>query len=74
MVRRYPEYTSVPYCLAQTSVFATLTYLLVFRRSSNRFMNLLMASGMGMCAIVSLDTTLDVIRAKQTEEPKESTS
>jgi hypothetical protein len=57
--------------LAQTSVFATLTYLLVFRHSSNRFMNLLMASGMAACTITSLDTTLDVFRAKQSEEHKE---
>lgn len=71
MARRYPEYTSLPYSLAQTSVFATLTYLLAFRRSPNRFMSLMLASGMAACTLASLDATLDVLKTKQSEEPKE---
>lgn len=51
-------------------MFGTLTYLVATRRSSNRFMSLLLASGMAACTLVSVDTTLDVLKSKQTEEPK----
>ena len=72
MASKQPKPTSLPYSLAQTSMFASLTYCLAFRRSPNRFMSLLLASGMLFCTLTSLDTAMDAFKVKQSEAPKEN--